>query len=74
MKSIKPTFHEGLKQLNKIYGQKILSKKIQDLYELYELCSQTEDWVTVLQIKWYYEVNNAEAIRLYHSIKGVIDV
>lgn len=71
MKTIKPEFDEGIRKLKMLYNSVIIDCNMNELQEVYNLCSQTEDWVTVVGIKWYYGVDARDAIRLYHTLEGV---
>ena len=64
--SIKNSFDNGLQVLKAIYPENIVEEAVYELWDLYSLCSQTEDWVAIAELKWEHRLTDNEAIFLWN--------
>ena len=66
MMSIKDSFDIGLQVLKTMYEPEYVEARLYELWTLYSLCSQTEDWVAITELKWEHRLTDKNAIFLWN--------
>lgn len=66
IKDIKGSFDDGLQVLKVIYNASIVEDSIYELWALYTLCSQTEDWIAIVELKWDFNLTDVEAVKFWN--------
>ena len=66
MMKIKGSFDNGLKVLKLIYNPDTVDDSIYELWNLFLLCSETEDWVAIVELKWDFRLTDVEAVKFWN--------
>jgi hypothetical protein len=55
--------------LKVIYDSEHVESKVYELWALYCLCSQTENWVAITELKWDYNLTDVEAVKFWNILQ-----
>jgi len=69
IKDIKGSFDNGLQILKLIYNTETVEDSIYELWNVYTLCSLTEDWVAIVELKWDFNLTDVEAVKFWNILE-----